>query len=144
MLRIDNLKLPVGAKEDKLRAACAHALRVSEEALVSVHLLRRSIDAREGVKLVCSCAVEVKNESGVLRRCKNKKMCSPTRRRNIRRPRLFQRRRSPLSLSARGPAGLFLRAAAGPLRRKTYLIRARARGRAAKARCRALLAHGRA
>ena len=32
MLRIDNLKLPVGAKEDKLRAACAHALRVSEEA----------------------------------------------------------------------------------------------------------------
>ena len=72
MLRIDNLKLPVGAKEDKLRAACAHALRVSEEALVSVHLLRRSIDAREGVKLVCSCAVEVKNESGVLRRCKNK------------------------------------------------------------------------
>jgi len=51
MLRIDNLKLPVGAKEDKLRAACAHALRVSEEALVSVHLLRRSIDAREGVKL---------------------------------------------------------------------------------------------
>ena len=93
MLRIDNLKLPVGAKEDKLRAACAHALRVSEEALVSVHLLRRSIDAREGVKLVCSAAVEVKNESGVLRRCKNK----------IRRPRLFQRRRSPLSLSARGP-----------------------------------------
>ena len=72
MLRIDNLKLPVGVKEDKLRAACAHALRVSEEALVSVHLLRRSIDAREGVKLVCSCAVEVKNESGVLRRCKNK------------------------------------------------------------------------
>lgn len=72
MLRIDNLKLPVGAKEDKLRAACAHAQRVSEEALVSVHLLRRSIDAREGVKLVCSCAVEVKNESSVLRHCKNK------------------------------------------------------------------------
>ena len=46
MLRIDNLKLPVGVKEDKLRAACAHALRVSEEALVSVHLLRRSIDLR--------------------------------------------------------------------------------------------------
>ena len=52
MLRIDNLKLPVGVKEDKLRAACAHVLRVSEEALVSVKLLRRSIDAREGVKLL--------------------------------------------------------------------------------------------
>ena len=33
MLRIDNLKLPVGAKEDKLRAACAHALRVSRRRL---------------------------------------------------------------------------------------------------------------
>ena len=28
MLRIDNLKLPVREKEDKQRAACAHALRV--------------------------------------------------------------------------------------------------------------------
>ena len=102
MLRIDNLKLPVGAKEDKLRAACAHAQRVSEEALVSVHLLRRSIDAREGVKLVCSCAVEVKNESSVLRHCKNKNV-QPYAPKKIRRPRLFQRRRSPLSLSARGP-----------------------------------------
>ena len=99
MLRIDNLKLPVGAKEDKLRAACAHALRVSEEALVSVKLLRRSIDAREGVKLVCSCAVEVKNESGVLRRCKNKNVQPYAPKKYT----LFQRRRSPLSLSARGP-----------------------------------------
>lgn len=102
MLRIDNLKLPVGVKEDKLRAACAHALRVSEEALVSVHLLRRSIDAREGVKLVCSAAVEVKTNPAFYGAARIR-MCSPTRRRNIRRPRLFQRRRSPLSLSARGP-----------------------------------------
>ena len=106
MLRIDNLKLPVGAKEDKLRAACAHALRVSEEALVSVKLLRRSIDAREGVKLVCSCAVEVKNESGVLRRCKNKnvqpyapkKYTPPT---PVSAPEV-----SPVVIGA-GPAGLF-------------------------------------
>ena len=72
MLRIDNLKLPVGASEEELRAACAHALRVSAEALVSVRLLRRSIDAREGVKLVCAAAVEVKNEAAVFKRCRNK------------------------------------------------------------------------
>ena len=106
MLRIDNLKLPVGATEEKLRAACAHALRVSEETLVSVHLLRRAIDAREGVKLVCSCAVEVKNESGVLRRCKNKnvqpyapkKYTPPT---PVSAPEV-----SPVVIGA-GPAGLF-------------------------------------
>ena len=72
MLRIDNLTLSIGSGEEALRAACAHALRVNEETLVSVHLLRRSIDAREGVKLVCSCAVEVKNETAVLKRCRNK------------------------------------------------------------------------
>ena len=143
MLRIDNLKLPVGVKEDKLRAACAHALRVSEEALVSVHLLRRSIDAREGVKLVCSAAVEVKNESGVLRRCKNKNVQPYA-------PKKLYAARACFSAGGlpcryrRGARGPFLRAAAGPLRRKTHFIRARARGRAAKARCRALLAHGRA
>ena len=54
MLRIDNLKLPVGVKEDKLRAACAHALRVSEEALVSVHLLRLHRRARgREARLLC-------------------------------------------------------------------------------------------
>ena len=106
MLRIDDLKLPVGAKEDKLRAACAHALRVSEEALISIHLLRRSIDAREGVKLVCSAAVEAKNESGVLKRCKNKnvqpyapKAYSPPA--PISAPEV-----SPVVIGA-GPAGLF-------------------------------------
>ena len=106
MLRIDDLKLPVGAKKDKLRAACAHALRVSEEALISIHLLRRSIDAREGVKLVCSAAVEVKNESSVLKRCKNKnvqpyapKTYTPPA--PISAPEL-----SPVVIGA-GPAGLF-------------------------------------
>ena len=72
MLRIDNLKLPVGADEKALRAACERALHVSAAEISSVQLLRRSIDAREGVKLVCSCAVEVKNETAALKRCKNK------------------------------------------------------------------------
>ena len=106
MLRIDNLKLPVGAKEDKLRAACAHALRVSEEALVSVHLLRRSIDAREGVKLVCSCAVEVKNESGVLRRCKNKNVQPYAPKKYTPPAPVSAPEVSPVVIGA-GPAGLF-------------------------------------
>ena len=106
MLRIDNLKLPVGAKEDKLRAACAHALRVSEEALVSVKLLRRSIDAREGVKLVCSAAVEVKNESGVLRRCKNKNVQPYAPKKYTPPAPVSAPEVSPVVIGA-GPAGLF-------------------------------------
>ena len=106
MLRIDNLKLPVGVKEDKLRAACAHALRVSEEALVSVHLLRRSIDAREGVKLVCSAAVEVKNESGVLRRCKNKNVQPYAPKKYTPPAPVSAPEVSPVVIGA-GPAGLF-------------------------------------
>ena len=106
MLRIDNLKLPVGAKEDKLRAACAHVLRVSEEALVSVKLLRRSIDAREGVKLVCSCAVEVKNESGVLRRCKNKNVQPYAPKKYTPPAPVSAPEVSPVVIGA-GPAGLF-------------------------------------
>ena len=106
MLRIDNLKLPVGAKEDKLRTACAHALRVSEEALVSVKLLRRSIDAREGVKLVCSAAVEVKNESGVLRRCKNKNVQPYAPKKYTPPAPVSAPEVSPVVIGA-GPAGLF-------------------------------------
>ena len=106
MLRIDNLKLPVGVKEDKLRAACAHALRVSEEAFVSVKLLRRSIDAREGVKLVCSAAVEVKNESGVLRRCKNKNVQPYAPKKYTPPAPVSAPEVSPVVIGA-GPAGLF-------------------------------------
>ena len=106
MLRIDNLKLPVGAKEDKLRAACAHALRVSEEAFVSVKLLRRSIDAREGVKLVCSAAVEVKNESGVWKRCKNKNVQPYAPKKYTPPAPVSAPEVSPVVIGA-GPAGLF-------------------------------------
>ena len=106
MLRINNLKLPVGAKEDKLRAACAHALRVSEEALVSVHLLRRSIDAREGVKLVCAAAVEVRNEAGVLKRCKNKNVQPYAPKKYTPPAPVSAPEVSPVVIGA-GPAGLF-------------------------------------
>ena len=106
MLRIDNLKLPVGASKEELRAACAHALRVSAEALVSVRLLRRSIDAREGVKLVCAAAVEVKNEAAVFKRCRNKNVQPYAPRRYAPPARIDAPALSPIVIGA-GPAGLF-------------------------------------
>lgn len=106
MLRIDNLKLPVGTSEEELRAACAHALRVSAEALVSVRLLRRSIDAREGVKLVCAAAVEVRNEAGVLKRCKNKNVQPYASKKYMPPAPVSAPAVSPVVIGA-GPAGLF-------------------------------------
>lgn len=106
MLRIDNVKLPIGADESALRAAAAKALRTDITALRSIALLRRSIDARDGVRLVCALSVAVENEARVLARCKNK---------NVSRY-LPQRYTLPLPISApeerpvvvgAGPAGLF-------------------------------------
>ena len=105
MLRIDNLKLPVGADEKALRAACERALHVSAAEISSVHLLRRSIDAREGVKLVCSCAVEVKNETAALKRCKNKNVQSYAPRRYAPPAPIGAPAVSPVVVGA-GPAGL--------------------------------------
>lgn len=70
MLRIDGIKLPPGADEAALRTAAAHVLRT--DAIRSLTVLRRSIDAREGVRYVYSVAVTVDREDAVLRRCKSK------------------------------------------------------------------------
>ena len=72
MLRIDSLKLPLGAADAALRRAAARALRTDERNLISCRMLRRSLDARDGVMWVCSAAVEVENEAAALKNCRNK------------------------------------------------------------------------
>ena len=106
MLRIDNIKTEPGAPEALLRQKAAAILRVPEGALTGFRVLRRSVDAREGVHLVWSVAVNVKNEAAALRRCKNKNVSRyipavyalP---RAVKAPRL-----RPVVVGA-GPAGLF-------------------------------------
>ena len=106
MLRIDNLTLPIGSDEEALCAACARALRVRAAEISSVQLLRRSIDARDGVKLVCSVAVEVKNEAAVLKRCRNKNVQPYAPKRYAPPARIDAPAVSPVVVGA-GPAGLF-------------------------------------
>lgn len=72
MLRIDSLKLPVGADEAALRRAAADTLRIRADRILSCRLLRRSIDARDGVTLVCAAAVSVAQEETVLAHCRSK------------------------------------------------------------------------
>ena len=70
MLKIDNIKLPPGASEHALETEILHILKVSR--IRGLHLLRRSIDARDGVHWVYTAAVETDHEESVLRRCRSK------------------------------------------------------------------------
>ena len=75
MLRIEGIKLPVGCGEALLREKVLQRLRLRNAGdLLSLTLLRRSIDAREGVQWVCAAAAEVKGEAAVLRRCRDRQV----------------------------------------------------------------------
>ncbi len=74
MLKIENLRLPPGAGPEALAQAAAKALRVPPEAVRRLEILRRSIDAREGVAVIYTVAAALENETAVLRRCRNKKV----------------------------------------------------------------------
>ena len=52
MLRIDSIKLPPEAGMAELAAEAARLLRMREKDILSLRLLRRSVDAREEVRLV--------------------------------------------------------------------------------------------
>ena len=68
MLRIDAIKTEPGASRDVLQKKAAAALRLRPGDIRSLTVLRRSIDAREGVRFVWSVAVEVASEDAVARR----------------------------------------------------------------------------
>lgn len=70
MLRIDNIKTEPGASTGTLRKKAAAALHV--RAVEDLRVLRRSVDAREGVRFVWSVAVTVADEAAVLKRCGNR------------------------------------------------------------------------
>ena len=74
MLRIDQIRLLPGDSETLLPGKCARILRLPAEDIVSCTVLRRAIDAREGLTLVYTAAVEVKREDTVLRRCRDKRV----------------------------------------------------------------------
>ena len=72
LLRIDNVKTEPGAPAEALRKRVAAVLRVGAGELTGFRILRRSVDARDGVRFVWSVAVSLKNEAALLKRCKNK------------------------------------------------------------------------
>ena len=75
MLRIDNIKTKPGASADAfLRAYVCKILRVNDGELTEFRVLRRSIDARDGVRFVWSAAVALRNETAALKRCRDRRV----------------------------------------------------------------------
>ena len=62
MLKLEGLKLTPEEKEAALHRKVARLLRIPEEDVLSVQVLRRSIDAREELHLVYTVAAELAAE----------------------------------------------------------------------------------
>ena len=73
MLRLTNLSAPLDYTEESLRLLIRQKLKLSPDQLLSFHLSRRSIDARNksDVHFVLSVDLALKNEQAVLRHSKN-------------------------------------------------------------------------
>ena len=107
MLRIENLKLSPDSGPSALRAEVLRILHIREEALLALHILRRSIDAREGVRMVYTVEVEAADEAAVLRRCRDKRVSRAEPRPAYRLPQAVPTPDCPPVIVGAGPAGLF-------------------------------------
>ena len=104
LLKLEGLKL-AEEKEAALHrraAGCAHP----EEDVLSVQVLRRSIDAREELHLVYTVAAEVRQEKQELRRCRDRRVSrfAPER---YALPEVLSSPEVPPVVVGAGPGGLF-------------------------------------
>lgn len=74
MIRIQQLKLPVGHTKEELEQKLLKELKLSPEKLISYELRKQSIDARKKpIQYVYTIDVQVKEEDRVLKRARNSK-----------------------------------------------------------------------
>ena len=108
MIRLSNMRLPIGYTDSDIVSICARELRVPAEAIQTASLYRRSIDARRKDDLHYVAAVDVTrngNESAALSRARSKNAASAEPYKYI--PVAPKNRdKRPLIVGA-GPAGLF-------------------------------------
>ena len=106
MLKLEGLKLAPEEKEAALHRRAARLLHIPEEDVLSVQVLRRSIDAREELHLVYTVAAEVRQEKQVLRRCRDRRVSrfAPER---YALPEVLSSPEVPPVVVGAGPGGLF-------------------------------------
>lgn len=106
MLRIDQLRLLPGEPEAALLSKCARLLRTDPSALTGLTVLRRAIDAREGLTFVYTVAVSAPQETALLRRCRDKRVTAYAPERYALPAPVAAPEVRPIVVGA-GPAGLF-------------------------------------
>ena len=108
MLKIEHIKLSPGAGAAALTAEAARLLRVREKDLLSLKVLRRSVDARkDDVAVVYTVEAAVKDEAAVLKRCRDKKITRLERKPGYLLPAPLSAPEIPPVVVGAGPAGLF-------------------------------------
>ena len=109
MIRITQLKLPVGHTPEALIKKAARALKISPEAVLKFHIRKQSLDARKKPELFYSYTVEleVAEEENVVHKAKNPQavICTETRY-QFPEPGEGKLSRPPVIIGT-GPAGLF-------------------------------------
>jgi uncharacterized FAD-dependent dehydrogenase len=80
MLRLTELKLPLGHPPEALRAAILQRLELADDELVGFSIFKRSYDARKkhALLLIYAVDVEVKNEAALLKKFRNDRHLAPT------------------------------------------------------------------
>ena len=73
MLRLTNLSVPLDYTEESLKLILLKKLRLTPDRLLSFHISRRSVDARnkQDVHFVLSVDLKLKDEQSVLKHNKN-------------------------------------------------------------------------
>ena len=80
MLRLTEIKLPLGHHEDELPAAILQRLAIGADDLLSFTVFRRGYDARKpsAISLIYTLDVEVKNEAALLKKFKGTPHIAPS------------------------------------------------------------------
>ena len=107
MLKIENIKISPEAGLAAVAAEAARLLKLREKDITSLRILRRSVDAREEVRLVYTVAVETDGEAAVLRRVHStrvSRMAAPV---PFSLPAALPAPAVPPVVVGAGPAGLF-------------------------------------
>ncbi len=80
MIRLSNIKIPLGYDSNTLVKAAAKQLRIDKGAIKTATLCRRSVDARKKDNIFFICALDVElntNEDKILRKAKNAAKVAP-------------------------------------------------------------------
>lgn len=80
MIRIQNLKLPLGKPEEQLKPLAAKALCIKENQITQIHLVKKSLDARNkrAIQFVYTLDVCVISEEAVLQKNSQAELVKPT------------------------------------------------------------------